>query len=97
MLRLQQNAPKSPRRGEEKPFGGSAIFGAAPEKKSNEQLRRRENQKTAGPAPPTNQLMDSLEVYLDNIAAADMQMAENRGPLAELAASLDISVDTVSR
>ena len=47
--------------GEEKPFGGSAIFGAAPEKKSNEQLRRQVNQKIAGPVPITNQMMDFLE------------------------------------
>ena len=42
-------------------------------------------------------MMDSLEGYLDNIAAAAMQTAENGGPLAELAASLAISVDTFSR
>ena len=41
--------------------------------------------------------MDSLEGYLDNIAAAAMQTAENGGPLTELAASLAISVDTVTR
>ena len=42
-------------------------------------------------------MMDSLERYLDNIAAAATQLAKNEGPLAELAASLEISVDTVSR
>ena len=46
-------------------------------------------------------MMDSLEGYLDNIAAAATQTAaqtaENGGPLAELAASLAISVDTVTR
>ena len=49
-----------------------------------------------GSAPLTDQITDSLEGYLDNIAAAAMQMAKNGGPLAELAASLDISVDPVA-
>ena len=82
--------------GEEKLFGGSAIFVPAPEKKANKSLRRREHQKTAGPAPLTNQMMDSLERYLDNIAAAATQMAANGGLLAELVDILTISVDTVA-
>ena len=64
--------------GEEKTFGGSAIFGATPEK-SKEKLQRQEHQRTAGPAPLTNQMMDSLEGYLDNIAAAATQTAEMEG------------------
>ena len=39
----------------------------------------------------------SLEGCLYNIAAEAMQTAANGGPLAELAASLAISVDTVAR
>ena len=42
-------------------------------------------------------MLDSLEGYLDNIAAAVIQTAANGGPLAELAASLAVSVDTVAR
>ena len=45
----------------------------------------------------TNQMLDLLEGYLDNIAAAATQTAANGGPLDELAASMTISVDTVSR
>ena len=45
----------------------------------------------------TNQILDLLEGYLDNIAAAATQTAANGGPLEELAASLTISVDTVTR
>ena len=41
--------------------------------------------------------MESLEGYLDNITAAATQTAANGGPLAELAASLEISVGTVAR
>ena len=41
--------------------------------------------------------MNSLEDYLDNIAAAATQTAAKGGPLAELLASLEISVDTVAR
>ena len=68
----------------------------APEK-TNKQLRRKGHKKTAGTPPITNQMMDSLEGYLYNIAAAATQAAANGGPLAELAASLEISVDTVAR
>ena len=45
---------------------------------------------SAGPAPLTNQIMDSLDGYLDNIATADTQTVTKGGPLAELAASLAI-------
>ena len=37
-----------------------------------------------------------IEVYLNNIAAAATQAVSNGGPLAELSASLAISVDTVA-
>ena len=52
---------------------------------------------TEGTHQITNQMLDLLEGYLDNIAAAATQMAENGGPLAGLAASLAISVDTVAK
>ena len=45
----------------------------------------------------SNQMFDYLEGYLDNITAAATQTAANGGPLAELAASLEVSVDTVAR
>ena len=45
----------------------------------------------------SHQMLDSLEGYLDNIAAAATQMAATRTPLAELAASLEVLVDTVAR
>ena len=79
-----------------KTFGGSALFGAAPAK-ANEQLRRQEHKKTAWTHPLTNKMMDQLEGYLDNIAAAATQTAANGGPLSELAASMAVSVDTVAR
>ena len=41
--------------------------------------------------------MDSLEVYLENIAAAAMQTAATGAPLVELAASLAVLVDMVAR
>ena len=44
-----------------------------------------------------NQILDSKEVYLDNIAAVATQMADNGGPMAELVAILSVSVDTVAR
>ena len=80
----------------EKPFGGSVVFSATAEKTTNEKLRRRGNPATAGPAQLTNQMMDLLEGYLDNIAASTTQTSAKGGPIAELAASLEISVDTVA-
>ena len=41
------------RKGEEKPFGGSALFGASPEK-------RQDHKKTEGTPQLTNQMLDSL-------------------------------------
>ena len=45
----------------------------------------------------SHHMLDSLEVYLDNIAAAATQTAATGGPLVELAASLAVSVYTVAR
>ena len=45
----------------------------------------------------SNQMLDFLEGYLDNIAAAATQTAANRGLLEEFSASLAVSVDTVAR
>ena len=91
---VAKRSAEAAREGDEKSFGGSAIFGAAP---ANEPLRRQAQKKKAELSPITNQMMDSLEGYLDNISAASTKTSANRGPLAELAASLAISVDTVAR
>ena len=66
------------------------MFGAAPGK-------TQENKKTEETPQITDQILDSLEGYLDNIAAAATQTAANGDPLAEVAASLAISVVTVTR
>ena len=59
------------REGEKKPFGGSALFGGAPVE--NEQTKQEE-------APQmSHQMLDSLEGYLDNIAAASPPTAANGG------------------
>ena len=68
-------------------IGGSAV------NENHGQLRRQGH----GTAPLTNQVLDSLEGYLDNIAAAATQTVAKGSPLAELAASLAVSVDTVVR
>ena len=44
----------------------------------------------------SHHMLDYLEGYLDNIAAAATQTAANGGPLAELSAILAVSVDTVA-
>ena len=77
------------REGEQKPFGGSAQFGPATVGKETETANN----------PPTmsHQMLDSLEGYLDNIAAAATHTAATGTPLAELPESLAVSVDTVDR
>ena len=45
----------------------------------------------------SHQMLDSLEGYPNKFAAAATQTAATGGPLAELAASLAVSVDTVAR
>ena len=72
------------------PFVGSA------ENKAHDYLRQRKNIYYDIPAPSPNQMLDSLKGYLDNISAAATQAVAKGGPLAELSASLVISVDTVA-
>ena len=74
---------------ERKPFGGSALFGAEPV--------AQEKNKQEGAPQMSNQMLDSLEGYLDKIMEAATQTAANGAPLSELAASLAVSVDTVAR
>ena len=71
--------------GEEKPFGGSVAF------------ERKKIKTQTKIAQLTHQMIDSLEGYLNNIAAAATKTADQGGPLAELAASLVVSVDTFAR
>ena len=78
------------REGEQKPFRGSAQFGPAPV--GNEPEITESNQPTM-----SHQILDSLEGYLDNIAAAATQTAATGTPLVELVDSLAVSVDTVAR
>ena len=77
------------REGEQKPFGGSSQFGTAPieEKTAPE----------SNPPQMSHQMLDSLEGYLDNIVVAATQTAATGAPLAELAAIIVVSVDTVAR
>ena len=44
-----------------------------------------------------HQILDPLEGYLEKIAAAATQMAANGGPLVQLVAILEVSVDMVAR
>ena len=86
---LDKQRSKAAREGEGKPFGGSAQFGAA--------SVAQDKKKKEGTPKISNQMLDSLEGYLDNIAAAATQTTANGGPLAELSAILAVSVDTVAR
>ena len=78
------------REGEDKPFGGSSA------NKAHGQMRQKGNTASALLSPLPNQILDSLEGYLNNIAAGATQTAAKRGLPAELSASLLISVKTVS-
>ena len=75
--------------GKDKPFGGSTINGA------HEQLRWISNKVSTVLAPLTNQILDSLKGYLNNIYTAATQAVTKGGPLVELSANLAISIDTV--
>ena len=66
-----------------------ALFGVATS--GNEQPEQQEEPKIS------HQMLDSLEGYLDNIAAAATQTAVTSTPLAELAAILAVSVDMVAQ
>ena len=79
----------SRKRGRGKPFGGSALFGAAPVSQEKKNME--------GTPQLSNQMLDSFEGYLDNFAAAATQTVANGGPLAEFDDSLEVSVDTVAR
>ena len=48
------------------------------------------------PAPLTNQMLDSLGGYLDNIYAAATEAVAKGGTFAELSASLAVSIDTLA-
>ena len=79
----------NPQETERNPFVGSAQFGAAP-------VAQDMNKKEVAPQM-SNQMLDSLKGYLENIVAAATQTAANGGPPADLEASLAVSGDTVVR
>ena len=82
---MKRDALEPPgREEEEKNFGGSVTFGGT-------------NKTQTKGAQITHQMMDLLEGYLNNIATAAIQTEDPGGPLAELAASLAVSVDIVAR
>ena len=81
---------KQPGKERKNPFGGSAANDA------HDQLSQRGNTYSAVPDPLPNQMLDSLEDYLDKIAASATQAVAKGGPIAELSASLAISIDTVA-
>ena len=66
-----------------KPFVGAAYYDTSPTR-------------IAQLPPLSNQMLDSLEGYIDNIAAAATQSAATGTNLAEFSATLAISVDTVA-
>ena len=81
---------KAAREGEDKAFGGATADAA------HDHLRRQAVTSSDVPSPLSNQMLDSLERYLDNIAVVATQAVGNGGPLAELSVSLAISVDIVA-
>ena len=69
----QRDKSEAAREGEQKPFGGLVLFGVAPVR--NEQPEQQEEPKRS------HQMLDYLEGYLDNIAAAATQTAATGTPL----------------
>ena len=67
-----------------------AQFGVAP-------VRNEPEQNESNTPTMSHHMLDSLEGYLDNIAAAATQTVATGTPLVELAASLAVLVDTVAR
>ena len=92
---MAKRRAEASREGEVKPFVVSAVIKMV--KKTHGQLQRQGHTASVGPALLTNQMLESIEVYLYNIAMAATQTVAKVEPLAELAASLAISVDTVAR
>ena len=78
------------REGEAKLLGGTAADA------EHDKMRQQAGTSSSVPAPLPNQMLDSIEGYLDNIAAAATQAVANGGPLAELSARLSISVETMA-
>ena len=94
---MRNDAMKPPGRGKKNTLVFPTYLVLHRKRKQTNSYGGKNIKKTAGPAPLTNQMMDSLEGYLDNYSVVATQTAATGGPLAELAASLEISVDTVSR
>ena len=94
---MAKRCAEAAREGDGKLFGGSAVICCSAINKTHGKLRRRGHTASAGPDPLKNHILDSIEGYLDNMAAAATQTVAKGGPLAELAASLKISVNTVAR
>ena len=86
---MAKRQAEASREDKDKPFGGFTV------KNIHDQLRQRGHIAYAVPAPLPNKMLDSLEGYLDNIAAATAQAVAKRGPLSKLPASLAISIDTM--
>ena len=84
---MAKQRAKSAREGENKPFGGAAADTAY------DQLLRKA---AASSAPPvlSNNMLDSIEGYINNIADAATQPVTNGDPLAELSAILAVSFCT---
>ena len=76
---------------EDKPFGGFTVNDA------QGQIRQQGHTASSRPPPVTNKMLASLEGYFNNIAAAAKHTVTKRGPLAELEASITISINTMER
>ena len=87
---MAKRRAEAAREGKDKPFSGTTADEA------HNQLRRGATTSSAGPAPLSNQILDSLEGYLDKISAAATQAVANGVTLKKLLGSLAISVDTVA-
>ena len=86
---MENRRAESAREGVDKPFNGAASDA------EHDHMRRKAAAYLV-PPPLLNQMLDSLEGYINNIAASGTQALSNGGPIDELYAVLAVLVDTVS-
>ena len=87
---MAKQRDQAAREGEAKLLCGTAAYA------EHDKMRQQAGTSSSVPAPLPNQMMDSLEGYLDNITVAATQASSKGGPLVELSVILAISIYKVA-
>ena len=75
---MAKRLAEAAKKGEYNPFGGYTA------NNTHDQMRHRGNAASTVPSTLPNQMLDSLEGYLENISAAATQLVTKEGPIVEL-------------